>query len=300
LQARQHSFFVNPTFELDDIDTPTSNVGAYLQDEWSIRTNLLLNAGVRFDHYTSFGETVNPRAGLIYSPWPTTTFKALYGQAFRAPNAYEFDYNSVGYVRNHALQPETIRSYEWVWEQQLAKPLRLTTAFFYNQIQDQITQLDETEDPAVGGYIFRNLGEAEVKGSETELEGQWAGGLRGRLSYCFAEATDRETGQRLSNSPRHVGKLNLSVPLYRDKVFAGLELQALSRRRSADGEASTPGFVVANVTLFSRELVKGLEASASLYNLFDKRYADPVGPDFTQRFVEQDGRAFRVKLAYRF
>jgi outer membrane receptor protein involved in Fe transport len=38
------------------------------------------------------------------------------------------------------------------------------------------------------------------------------------------------------------------------------------------------GFVVANATLFSRELVKGLEVSASVYNLFDQRYHDPCPP----------------------
>jgi len=97
-----------------------------------------------------------------------------------------------------------------------------------------------------------------------------------------------------------VGKLNLSVPLYREKVFAGLELQALSARSSAATSDTTPGFLIANLTLFSRELVKGLEVSASLYNLFDHHYSDPSGPDFTQQFIQQDGRGFRVKLTYCF
>jgi outer membrane receptor protein involved in Fe transport len=58
--------------------------------------------------------------------------------------------------------------------------------------------------------------------------------------------------------------------------------------------------VTANFTLFSRELIKNLEASASLYNLFDRRYRDPVAGDFRQAAIEQDGRTFRVKLTYRF
>jgi iron complex outermembrane receptor protein len=90
------------------------------------------------------------------------------------------------------------------------------------------------------------------------------------------------------------------VPLYRAKVFAGLELQALSARKSATTSETTPGFLVANFTLFSHELVKGVTVSASSYNLFDHRYSDAIGPDFTQQFIQQDGRTFRVKLTCRF
>jgi len=299
MEVRQLAYYVDPRQFDNDIDTPGSNFGVYLQDEFSIRTNLLLNAGLRYDYYSTFGDTINPRAGLIYSPWKPTTFKALYGQAYRAPNAYEFDYRAIGYVNNHSLQPETIHSYELVWEQKLSRPLRLTTSLFYNQLEDQITQVDETDNPNVGGYIFRNLGATDVKGVETELEARWEFGLRSRLSYTYVNATD-EHGDRLSNSPEHVGKFNLSVPVYRDKLFAGFELQALSSRKAATTSDTAPGFVIANFTLFSRELVKGLEVSASVYNLFSEHYADPTGPDYTQQFMPQDGRTFRVKLTYRF
>ena len=296
----QENYYVDPHVVVNNVDSPHYSVGFYAQDEWAIRTNLILNAGLRYDNFSSFGDTLNPRAGLIYSPWTPTTFKLLYGQAYRAPNAYEFDYRAVGYLANHSLKPETIRSYELVWEQQLSKPLRLTTAVFYNEIKDQITQIDESTDPSVNEWIFRNLGEAKVRGAEVGLEGQWAAGLRGGMSYTYANATDPATRAWLSNSPRHVAKLNVAVPLYRDKVFAGVELQALSRRLSATTPETTPGFVLANLTLFSRQLTKGLDLSVSIYNLFNTHYSDPVGPDFTQQFIEQDGRNFRVKLSYKF
>ncbi len=174
--------------------------------------------------------------------------------------------------------------------------VRLTTAVFYNQIKDQITQIDQSTDPSVNEWIFLNLGAAEVRGAEVGLEGQWAAGLRGGMSYTYANATDQATRAWLSNSPRHVAKINVAVPLYRDKVFAGVELQALSRRHSATTPDTTPGFVLANVTLFSRQLTKGLDLSVSVYNLLNTHYSDPVSPDFTQQFIEQDVRNFRVKL----
>jgi iron complex outermembrane receptor protein len=41
-----------------------------------------------------------------------------------------------------------------------------------------------------------------------------------------------------------------------------------------------------------------LELSAGLYNLFGKRYADPAAEEHRQNGIEQDGRTFRVKVAY--
>jgi iron complex outermembrane receptor protein len=52
--------------------------------------------------------------------------------------------------------------------------------------------------------------------------------------------------------------------------------------------------------VIAKDLFGRLQASVSLYNLFDKRYADPAGNEFLQRSIPQDGRNFRVKLTYRF
>ena len=110
---------------------------------------------------------------------------------------------------------------------------------------------------------------------------------------------DAATHATLNNSPRHLGKFQLVAPLYADKISLGFELQAMSGRLSAHGN-DVPGNVIGNLTLFSRELVKDLELSASVYNLWDTRYSDPVSSDFVTDTVPQDRRSFRVKLSYRF
>jgi outer membrane receptor protein involved in Fe transport len=56
-----------------------------------------------------------------------------------------------------------------------------------------------------------------------------------------------------------------------------------------------------NITFLLRNASRSLELSASVYNLFDAQYADPVPLDFVPLyFVQQDGRTFRVKLTYAF
>ena len=64
-------------------------VGLYLQDEFTLNEQWIVNAGIRRDdNYLDSAQT-SPRLALIYKPLPTTTVKLLYGSAFRSPNDYE-------------------------------------------------------------------------------------------------------------------------------------------------------------------------------------------------------------------
>jgi iron complex outermembrane receptor protein len=55
-----------------------------------------------------------------------------------------------------------------------------------------------------------------------------------------------------------------------------------------------------DLTLSSERLIPGAEVSAGIYNLFDRRYDDPVSDAHVQDAIEQDRRTFRVKLTVRF
>ena len=106
-----------------------------------------------------------------------------------------------------------------------------------------------------------------------------------------------------------MAKLNLSVPLWKDKIFAGLEFQYVSQRTTVQFDpltgatqagADAGGYGVVNFTLFSQNLAKGLDISASVYNLLDQSYSDPSTSQHVQNAIPQNGRAFRIKLTYRF
>ena len=62
----------------------------YVQDEIKLARWLIVNAGLRYDGYEEFMR-VTPRAALIVLPSSTQSLKYLYGNAFRAPNAYELN-----------------------------------------------------------------------------------------------------------------------------------------------------------------------------------------------------------------
>jgi outer membrane receptor protein involved in Fe transport len=284
----------NPPYTWVDINKDQYVLGLFLQDELTILTNLVLTAGVRYDRYSAFGDTINPRAALIYSPWPSSTFKFLYGQAYRAPNLAEWGYFGPGWTNNPSLAPETIESYEAIYERALDTHWSMTASLFLNQIHGLI---DVTTIGINSAYA--NLSDAESRGFELGLEGRWAHGLRIGASYTFADAYYVGSDRPFSNSPQHLAKLNLAVPLWQEKLFAGLEVQGMSSRKTDAGN-EIAGLVIANFTLFSREIVHGLEASLSIYNVFDRHYADPAPSGFTEDSLAQDGRTLRLKLTYRF
>lgn len=280
-----------------DIDTDASTWGLYAQDEFRVRDDLILSAGLRYDYFESFGSTTNPRVALVWMPMSETTLKGIYGTAFRAPSAYELFYNDGNIFQKAAgdLDPETIETFELIVEQQLTPALRAVASVYKNVVEDLIIA---DEDPADGLVVFGNRGNAEVRGAELELQGNWQDGWRGGLSYAYTEAED-DDGSRLVNSPRHLVKLNLIAPLIGDRLSAGLEWQYESSRKTLAGEESDD-FSLTNLTLFSENWVPGLELSAGVYNLFDEHYSHPGAEEHAQDLLEQDGRAFRVKLQYAF
>lgn len=270
----------------------------YVQDEIKILENLILNAGLRHDYYDTFGGTTNPRIALIYRPYEPTTIKFLYGTAFRAPSPYELYYSdgNVSSKANPDLKPETIETYELVLEQSLGKGFRLATSLFFNKIDDLISL--ET-DAADGLDAFRNIESLETKGAELELEKRWDNGLKGLISYAYQETENKQADEAVTNSPRHLVKANLMVPLLKDKIFAGLEEQYVSKRKLLNG-ADTGSAFITNLTFSAQNFIKGMEVFLSVYNIFGQTYEDPASREHKQGAIEQDGFGFRLKMVYRF
>ena len=301
-RQNQTNFDEEPFASYLDDKRSSSRTAVYLQDEYAIRDNWLLNAGLRYDSYSTIGATLNPRLAAIHKWSESTVVKLLYGTAFRAPNAYESFYAYPGQqTGNPALRPEKIKTWEAVLERYLPGNWRVTAAGYYYKVDGLITQVP-IDDPATGGVLlqYQNLGNVDARGVELEAEHSSRSGARLRASFTAQTARD-DAGAPLSNSPKRLAKLNYSTPIFRDKLRAGVELQYTGRRITTFGE--TGGFLLTSLTLLGERLKPGLELSASIYNVFDRKYFDPVAFDVgvpARDVIQQDGRSFRFKLTYRF
>jgi iron complex outermembrane receptor protein len=154
-------------------------------------------------------------------------------------------------------------------------------------------------DPSDGLLVFNNLERVKAKGIELELGGKWPNGLGGRVSYTLTKTKNLEMVETLTNSPEHLVKFNLIYPLMKEKVFLGVEEQYTSKRKTLSGKEAN-AFFITNLTLFSQNVMKGLDISASVYNLFNRKYSDPGSTEHLQDLLKQDGQTFRFKLTYRF
>jgi outer membrane receptor for ferrienterochelin and colicins len=246
---------------------------------------------------------VTPRAALIVMPSSAQSFKYLYGNAFRAPNEYELNTAYFG-DRVLALRPESIDTHEFVWERYLNDRLRTSVSTYWYKADRLITPTLDSD--AFLGTSFVNQGQVRAKGLELEAQMRLKGESRALVSYALQNAVDQQTRDELPNSPRHVIKSRLSLPGPTARSFVSIEGNYLSSRATLarpaeDGSmraGRVPGRATANVTLV-QPLGRNWDLTASVRNLFDTRYLDPVSDGHVQEAVEQNGRTARVGLTWK-
>lgn len=276
------------------LQTNRQNFGIFGQADVAVLDNLRLNAGVRYDEYGTYTPDWSPRAALIYNPWEQSTFKFVYGTAFRDPNILEL---ALAVNPNVQVKPEKISSYEFIYEQGINRFLRSSIMGYYNRMNDLIG----LEASGYGNF------DAETIGFEPAIEAKWRD-VSARLSYSLQRTQNPGTGAGLADSPENMIKLNVSAPLYKDQLFAGLEVQYTSQSKTEIDNLgnitpgpNSPGFTVVNLTIFSHDLfIKNLELSASVYNLLNTKYYEPASNFHLEPYIPQDGINFRLKATYRF
>lgn len=280
-----------------DIHKTLGMAAAYGEAELNVLPKTSIRAGGRLDWFDAFGTALSPRVSVVYSPSAGTALKYIFGRAFRTPNAYESYYSDdiVLEAPAIALKPENIQSHEVVLERDLKPWLLFTAEGFYENMEDLI---DEVPDPATSLVQFVNHGRDRSRGLEFELQARRRSGWSGRASYTFAEAQDELQKIGLANSPSHLVKLNAAAP-FGKKARLGAELLYSSAEQSYQGARVSPWFLT-NMTFSTRPLWGGLEFSAICYNLFDRQWASPPGPEMRLAQVPQDGRTFRVRMQYTF
>jgi iron complex outermembrane receptor protein len=271
--------------------------GVFVEDEIRLPAGFLVNAGVRYDDRNDPDvDRFSPRVAVMVKATPTDTIKLIAGSAFRAANAYEMYYalpSMNGMLPNPNLQPERIATRELVLEHTLAGDGRATLSLFRYKVDDLISQ---QIDPATNLLVFRNIDHADARGLEAALDRDF-GTARLRASYSW-QLTHGTGGVPMVDSPHHLAKANLSVPLAWRGARLGAELLCSGPRLADQGTAA--GYCVTNLTLSALQLLPRTELSLSAYNATGKRYADVAGPAFVQTVLAREGRTLVAKLDWRF
>jgi len=125
------------------------NVSGFLQGYYRLKEKTRLMGGVRYDHNSLYGKSVNPRIAALYKAGDETSFRSSLGYAFKAPPAsvayeslsfYSGEAGGIMYrvVPNSGLKPEIFRSFEMGMYHELLNYLDMDISLFVNRIDNLI------------------------------------------------------------------------------------------------------------------------------------------------------------------
>jgi len=152
-------------------------LGLFIQDEWKIHSKFLTTLGMRFDKYSDFGNTFNPKIGAVSPILDNLSIKAAYATAFRAPTFEElYDKSQIsrknGSNGNPNLKPEKIKTIELGIEYSPVKKLQYKINLFSNKIEDNIIPQNINKNSGASGVydVYENIYGIDVKGLESEIK----------------------------------------------------------------------------------------------------------------------------------
>jgi iron complex outermembrane receptor protein len=134
---------------------------------------------------------------------------------------------------------------------------------------------------------------------EAEAEYRFATGVLARGSVVAQRVTDRADGQPLTNAPDHLATLQLATPLATRDLTLALDSTFVGRRFTRTGGSLSP-FWLANLVATWQPRHAAVMVQGTVQNLFSQAYAHPVGNEFVQEAIAQDGRTASIKLSVRF
>jgi iron complex outermembrane receptor protein len=271
----------------------------FVQDEWQLVDNWQLTSGIRYDHYSDFGSTTNPRLALVWAATDSLTTKLLYGRAFRAPSIAELYVTSNPIsLGNKDLKPEKIDTYEFALSQQLSSELLYTTNFYYYQIRDFIS----FEDIGSNAKQAQNFGKRTGYGIEIEADYSPLDNLRILANYAYQKSEDDNTKTNVGEAPNN--------QLYIRAEWKSIDNWSISpqlnwvgkqaRTNSDSRNRALPSRTTLDLTIRQRDVIDNLDVSLSIRNFFDKSVFEPSPAGGLPNDFPMASRSIYGEVAYKF
>lgn len=284
----------SPLVNVSDTDhafTPEQNRRisyVFLQDIWTLADAWELTAGARYDHYSDFGGTFNPRLALVWQISNDLTTKLMYGQAFRAPSFLELYGKTSANTPNPELTPELSNTWDLSFLYSITGNLKLG-AGIYQFEQSNLIAADATRK-------FQNAGNRTSRG--LELEAQWQASKQLRLAgnISIIDEDDATFPDSLPKSKAYLRTDWAFVPHWNWNIQA----QWIGERTLSSPNVRSPlnSYTLVDTTLrYSPHPDWAL--TTSLRNLFDvdaREYSSASIPGN----LPLPGRSFNAELTWKF
>jgi len=272
---------------------------AFVQDEWAVAPDWDLTGGIRYDHYSDFGDTVNPRLALVWQTSYNLTSKLLYGRAFRAPSFQElYNINNPVALGNPNLKPETIDTVEVAFDYLLNDRIRYGLNIFSYKMRDI---LRFTPDPPPATTVTaQNTGDQTGYGLEFEADAQLSRTLDLIGNFAYQHAVDEESDSKVPNAPGRQFYLRADWHVVAGwKLDAQLNWVADRYRALSDPRPPVDNYTTTDLTVRYRRPETRWEVAAAVKNLFDQ---DSREPSFSPGVIPNDlplsGRTWFLEARY--
>ncbi|MES2048696.1 MAG: TonB-dependent receptor [Pseudomonadota bacterium] len=273
----------------------------FAQDEWKLAKDWMLTAGVRRDNYSDFGGTTNPRLALVWDAAYNFVVKAIYGQAFRAPNFVEqYTKNNPVNIGNPNLHPETIKTAELAFSWQPTPNWNAKLNLFEYRMHDIIVAIPNV-DPSTG-KTFQNTGDQNGRGMELEANWDASRALRFTGNISLQRSTDKSTGLDAGLAPhqRLFGRADWRLAPYW-QLGTTINHVAERKRQPGDSRATIPDYTTVDFSLRREKLIDNWELRATVLNLFNADAREPtVAPGNIPFDLPLPGRGVYLELSHRF
>jgi len=280
------------------LDTHRSIWAGSIQDEWHFSEDWHLTAGVRYDHYSDFGGTVNPRVALVWDALDSVTYKLLYGRAFRAPSFHELgNINNPVIIGNPDLTPEIIDTFEWVMDYHPTSDIRTALNVFYYEIDDLILSVP---DSGATTATYQNARDQRGYGLEWEMQWQVTDKLHLNSNYAWQHSENQDTGDTIAMVPRQQFYLAADwefLPHW--NLHKQLNWVGKRKRVQGDSRAAVDDYLVADLVLTRENAQKPVNFSAGIKNIFDEQGKEASPESFPDDYPIL-GRSFFLEARVHF
>lgn len=257
----------------EDYDKTSRSNDAFLAQYLLSTGNHTVNASLREDHNSQYGNYTTGGAGYAYRFTPEWKASASYGSAFRAPTFNQLYFPNFG---NPDLAPEKSDNLEASLQFQ-KNGFDLRATIFRNKIRDLLANVG----PAAGtctfaGFCPTNIGKVEIEG--ITLDGNWDITenllISGNFTIQSPRSKEDNTGdidQLLVRRGNRYGTLNL---IHSDgNLQWSAEVTGASKRyNNIENTKSMSGYILFNLTA-NYQLNPEWKLEGRANNLLDKDYA---------------------------
>lgn len=177
---------------------------AWAQQELNLTSRLRATLGLRYDHYSDFGDEWSPKADVVFTLAEDQRLRASYGQGFRPPYFGELYLDTPPFfVGNPELVPEVSEGYTAGYTF-AGREAQVSFDGYHTEVRNGIAFFQVSP----GRFTYRNLDRYTSKGVNLAASVSSSWGLTPTIAYTYNERKTPD-GAEVGGYPNHSGFLKL-------------------------------------------------------------------------------------------